>query len=118
MANPNIVNVANIFGKTVVQSLTGSYASVLANAASSGKVLKVNTIIASNITAAAKNCYAKVVRSSTDYMVANQLAIPTQASLVLISKDTSIYLEEGDDLQMKADATSEIQVTLSYEEIS
>ena len=51
MANPNIVNVANIFGKTVVQSLTGSYASVLANVASSGKVLKVNTIIASNLKA-------------------------------------------------------------------
>jgi hypothetical protein len=49
MAAPNIVNVATITGKTnVIKSLTTTATNLIANAGSSGKVFKVNSIIASN----------------------------------------------------------------------
>jgi len=46
MANPNIVNVTDIRGKTTYAALTTTLTTVLlANAASSGKVFKVNSIM-------------------------------------------------------------------------
>ena len=49
MAAPNIVNVATITGSSAYQSLTNTNDnSLISNAASSGKVLKVNNIFVSN----------------------------------------------------------------------
>ena len=118
MANPNIVNVANIYGKTVVASPTTSYASVVANAAASGKILKINTMLISNVGSAVEEINVKVIRSSVDYFLASAMAVPQGSALVLVSKDTAIYLEEGDDIQAMAGSNSALQITLSYEEIS
>ena len=118
MANPNIVNVANIYGKTVVVNPTTSYASVVANAVASGKIYKINTVLIANISGAVEEVNVKVVRSASDYSLATAMAVPVGSSLVLVSKDTAIYLEEGDDLQASAGSNSSLQITLSYEEIS
>jgi hypothetical protein len=56
MANPNIVNVSAIYGTTTYFTPSGTTAVVLLpNAASSGKVFKINQIVASNVTAVACN---------------------------------------------------------------
>ena len=50
MAAPNIVNVATITAKTDTLKLTGTSAvQLLENAASSGKVIKVNSLVVANI---------------------------------------------------------------------
>ena len=50
MANPNIVNVTSILGETVFGVLTTTLTTVLlSNPASSGKVLKINTVLISNV---------------------------------------------------------------------
>ena len=50
MAAPNIVNVATITAKTATALLTGTGAiNALNNPASSGKVMKVNSLIISNV---------------------------------------------------------------------
>ena len=49
MANPNIVAVSTIYGKTTYLSPTGTSSVVLLpNAASSGTVMKINQIVAAN----------------------------------------------------------------------
>jgi len=119
MANPNIVNVSVIYGGTALASAGTSFASLVANASSSGKILKVNTLIAANIDGTTNGeVDAKIIRSAVNYIIAKTIVVPADSSLVLISKDTSIYLAEGDDLQVKANATSTIDFLCSYEEIS
>ena len=50
MAAPNIVNVATITAKTDTALLTGTSAvNALNNPASSGKVMKVNSLVISNV---------------------------------------------------------------------
>lgn len=50
MAAPNLVNTSTITGKTAYVSLSGTTAtSLLSNAASSGKVYKVEQIVVANI---------------------------------------------------------------------
>ena len=123
MANPNIVAVANIYGKTVFDAdIATSASAIVTNAASSGKILKINSLIISNIdgsnaadiTATIKNAAG----NSTNSTIANTISVPADATLVVISKDTSIYLEEDMSIHLAASAAGDLSATCSYDEIS
>jgi hypothetical protein len=119
MANPNIVNISQMLGKTAVQSIGTSATAIVTNTGGSNKVLKVNSLIVSNIDVT-NTCdlTAYVVRSATSYALASTITIPSDATLVVISKDTTIYLEEGDSITLLASAAGDLQAICSYEEIS
>jgi len=130
MAAPNIVNVSTITGKIFYDALADTnLTSLVLNPASSGKVFKINTLIASNVdgTNAASidvsyhpsttTAVGSTV-SSTGYHLAKTITVPADATLVVISKDTSIYMEESSVLAVKASAADDIDFVVSYEEIS
>ena len=56
--------------------------------------------------------------SSTYSTLASTIAVPNDATLVVISKDTAIYLEEDMSLYVLASAAGDLSATCSYEEIS
>ena len=124
MANPNIVNVTDIRGKTAVTNLTTTNATlVVENAAASGKVFKINTIIVSNVdgTNAADitvSLYSEDNIGGTATQIVSTVSVPADASLVVLSKDTSIYLEEDKSIGATASAANDLKVVCSYEEIS
>jgi len=119
MANPNIVDVTSIYGKTAVADLTTSVSALVSNSAASGKILKINSLVVSNIDGSnAADITVDLFRSSTAYNLIKTVSVPADASLVVISKETSIYLEEGDSLRCTAGADSDLQAICSYEEIS
>lgn len=124
MAAPNIVNVTTIYGKTAYLTPTNTTANVLlANAASSGKVLKINQIVASNIdgttavdTTVAINSAA--AGSGTSYPIASTISVPADASLIVVDKSTGFYLEEDKSIVVTSGTASKITYTVSYEEIN
>ena len=123
MAAPNIVNVTSIYGKTALVRLTNSTAtSVLANAGSSGKVLKLAGVLAANTEGVNVNVAFDlyITRSGVDYYLAKNITIPALAAYEAFMKDsTPVYLEEGDTLMAKSgNASGHIHVTVAYEEIS
>jgi uncharacterized protein YajQ (UPF0234 family) len=119
MAAPNIVNVADILGKTSVLDVTTTITAIVENSAASGEVYKINSLIVSNIDGTnACDVTVDLFRSSTSYKLASTITIPADATLVVISKETSIYLEEGDSLRVQASANSDLQAVSSYEVIS
>jgi hypothetical protein len=119
MAAPNIVNVSTITGKTTPLILTTSNQDIVTNAASSGKVYKINSLIVSNVNgSAAAQVTASIIRSSTAYMLASTIYVPANSTLVIISKDMTIYLEEGDVLRIIASANNYLHAVASYEIIS
>jgi hypothetical protein len=121
MAAPNIVNVATITAKSVGRAVTTSFATILTNLAGSGKVLKINSFIISNITTSTSaDISARVYKSgvTTAYYIAFTITVPGSSTLVLISKDTSIYLEEGDYIEFLSSSNSTLSGFCSYEEIS
>jgi hypothetical protein len=119
MANPNIVNVSVIQGKVVGAAVTTSAAALVTNAASSGKILKINALSIANVGAAAATITVDVFKDQTTARrLAFTIAVPAAATLVVISKDTSIYLEENDSLRVTASANTALEAVCSYEEIS
>ena len=119
MANPNIVNVTNIIGHTDVQSVGTSATAIVTNTAGSNKVFKVNSLIVANIDGTnAADITVDIFRSSVSYRIASTITVPADATLVVISKETAIYLEEGDSLRCLASAAGDLQAICSYEEIN
>lgn len=119
MAAPNLANVTTITGKTAVLAVTTSATAIVTNSAASGKVLRINTLIIANVDGTnAADITVDVFRSSVAYRIANTISVPADASLVVISKDKSIYLEEGDSLRCTASANSDLEAVCSYDDIS
>lgn len=119
MAAPNIVNVTSIIGKTAVQAVSNSATAIVSNSAASGLVLKINTLIIANVDGTvAADITVDLFRSSVAYRIANTIQVPPDATLVLVSKENPIYLEEGDSLRCTASALGDLEAICSYEEIS
>ena len=124
MANPNIVNVTSILGETTYAALTTTLTTVLlANAASSGKVYKVNSIMVANVdgTNAADvtvDINTAAAGSGTSYALANTIAVPADATLSVVDKTNSFYLEEDKSILGGASANSDLEIVISYEEIN
>lgn len=123
MAAPNIVNTGNIFGKTYGNVLTTSNYVQVSNPAASGNVIKINSIMISNVYAGgAANASIELNASATGAGQATRLAsavsIPAQASLILIDKSTSFYLEENTSIKGFASSNSNCEIMISYEVIS
>lgn len=123
MANPNIVSVASIYGKTVYDTdIAASAASLVSNAASSGKIYKINSLIIANIDGTNSADITVTLRNAaggTTYStIASTVGVPADATLIVISKDTSIYLEEDMSLYVLASVAGDLSATCSYEEIS
>ena len=113
MANPNIVSVASIYGKTVYDTdIAASAASLVSNAASSGKIYKINSLIISNIDGTNSADITITLRNAaggTTYStLASTVAVPADATLIVVSKDISIYLEEDMSLYVLASAAASI----------
>ena len=122
MAAPNIVNVTSILGKTAYDAdVATTQSATLTNAASSNKLLKINTILASNIDGtnnADITVYVTTAGATTAlYHLAKTITVPADSSLVITSKDTSFYLEEDRAIRALASAAGDISLMISYEEL-
>ena len=120
MAAPNVANLTLITSKTAFANASTTVANLVANPASSGKVFKINSLVISNIDGAASaDIRASFYPSdAVDYYFAYDVTVPAKASLVVISKDNSIYLEEDTAIRILGSAAGDLQAICSYEEIS
>jgi hypothetical protein len=130
MANPNIVAVTTIYGTTTYYTPSGTTAVVLLpNAASSGKVYKINQIVAANTTGTAANATVSIYTngavaqgsapsSGTAYPVVSAISVPGNASLICVDKTTAIYLQEGTSITITSGTANALTFSISYEDIS
>lgn len=121
MAAPNLVNVATITAKSVQAALSTTLTTeILANGSSSGKAFKVNNILVANIdgTNSADASVAITKSGGSPIMIASTIAVPADSTLVVVDKDTGLYLEEGDNIEAGASAASDLVITINYEELS
>ena len=131
MANPNILAATTAYGTTTYFTPSGTTAVVLlANAASSGKVYKINQIVAANVNGSAAvsatvSIYTNgaVAQGSapsggTAYPIASAISVPATASLIVVDKTTAIYLMEGTSISVTSGTANGITYSISYEDMS
>ena len=124
MAAPNIVNVSTIIGKSATVALSStSQTTLVSNAASSGKVFKINMIQVTNVDGVnaadvTVDMHSAASGGGTAYSLVATVSVPADSSLVALDKGTSVYLEEDRSITATASAANDLEVIVSYEEIS
>ena len=118
MANPNIVSVTTIYGNTGVLVANTVMANVVQNPASSGSIYKINNLIVTNACTAAIAVNLQLNQAGTNNYVAANVSIPAAAVVVLLAKDSGLYLLENNSLQVNASVNSFITAVSSWEQIS
>lgn len=119
MANPNIVNVTSIYGKTAVQAVSTDATAIVENTSGSGNVLKINVLLISNVDGTnAADITADIYRSSTATHLVKTVSVDADTSFTVVDKNTAIYLEEGDAIRLTASANNDLEAVCSYEVIS
>ena len=127
MATPNIVNVSTITGITTwkagINTEGAGVTVILANAAASSKVLKVNSLTAAGI-GASVDVTVKILNQAagagSSVAIGKTITVPNKSTLQFIDKSSSIYLQEDQSLTAfhTYSAEGSVDVVCSYEEIS
>jgi hypothetical protein len=131
MANPNLLAASSALGTTTYLTPSGTVAVVLlANAAASGQVFKINQIVAANVNGTSAvdttvsiytngaQAQGNAPSSGTAYPIASTISVPADASLIVVDKTTQIYLQEGTSITVTSGTASGITYSISYEVIS
>ena len=124
MAAPNILSATSIYGKTTSVELNTTTTTGILTCASN-KVLKINSIVVANIDgSAAADLTLNFFDTDSDGSgtdrtcpIASTVAVPNDTTLVVLGKDTPIYLEEGDKITGGCGANGDLQCTISYDEL-
>lgn len=127
MAAPNIVAVTSIVGNTstnLISTTSDPFATALAsNGASSGKVFKINSIVAANVDGTSAcditiKIFSAAALGGTGTAIASTISVPADATLIITDKTTTFYLLEDRSLGATASAANDVVVTVSWEEIT
>tara|TARA_R100001509_G_C4873149_1_gene217477 strand:- start:1202 stop:1588 length:387 start_codon:yes stop_codon:yes gene_type:complete len=128
MTAPNIVNVSTITAKTNFITLADTNANaVISNPASSNKVMKINTLFVANDDGSNSATIDLIMHDKdggpTDsptksIEIAKTVTIPAGSTAVILDKNSALYLEEDHSIYATASVANDLNVFVSYEEIS
>jgi hypothetical protein len=134
MANPNIAGLSTIYGNTgyVVPSSTAANAAWTYNGTFSlpgltpaaGTVNKITGLIVSNTTGSVVAATVGVGNNPTfgsstvvSYL-AYQIAVPANASLIVVDKTTDVYITENQSIGVTSGTSSALTYTAIFEAIT
>jgi hypothetical protein len=133
MANPNIVNVTTINGNTAYLTPNATSAnvawqyngttSITGLTPASGQVIKIDNIVATNVTSAAANVSVAIADNPTyasgvAHYIAYQISVPPNAALTITDKTTAFYVTENQSIGVTVGTASAIHFVASFEAIS
>lgn len=120
MAAPNLAGVTTITGKVTGSDDLSTTTTTSILACPTNKVCKINTIVAANIDGTnSADVTVGVYDASEDvtYFLASTVAVAADTTVVVLTKESAIYLEESDEIRAGASAAGDISLLISYEEI-
>lgn len=124
MANPNIATATTVLANNAQVSLTGTTATLLvSNAASSGKIFLIDSIIVANVDGV-NVCDVTVTRfqsatnTGTAFPIASTISVPADATLIVVGKDNPINLTENESIYVTASAANDLVVDCNWKELS
>ena len=123
MAAPNIVNVSSIVAGYAALAPSNTAANVLVlNAASSNSVVKVNSLVITNVTNTVAATRVSLNTSASglgnNYYLAYDIYVPANASLQLVDKGNFLYLTEDKSIVVTSGVADSLDYIVVFETIS
>jgi hypothetical protein len=124
MANPNLAAATSVYAANAQVSLTATTATLLvSNAASSGKVYLIDSIVVSNVdgTNAADISVVRfnsATNSGTAFPICSTVVVPADASLIVVGSENKINLLEDESIYVTASVANDLVVDANWKELS
>jgi hypothetical protein len=135
MANPNIVNVASIYGNvgyvipssaaTATTSWTYNGTTAITGLTpAAGTVNRITSITAANTTSSAVTATIAIGNNATfgsatvTTYPAYQISVPPNATLIIIDKTNSVYITENQSVAAFSGTASALTFTATFEQIT
>lgn len=123
MSAPNIVNVSSIVAGYAALAPANIIANVLLNnSPDTGAVVKVNSLVITNITDSSVPTTVSIntaaTGAGTSYRIAYNIYVPSGASLQLVDKGNFLYLTEDTSLVVTSGTSAALEYVAVYETIS
>ncbi|MCA1807257.1 MAG: hypothetical protein LC687_05355 [Actinobacteria bacterium] len=119
MAIPNIVAVSEIYAKLATMAVTDAQSQLID--CPTGKTVKINAIYLTNVSASNATCSVTIAKSGAgmpNVKIVDAMNIAPNSAVTPVTKDSSIYLEEGDEIILASGDDATVEATCSYEVIS
>ena len=124
MANPNLAAATSVYAVNAQLSLTSTSATqLITNAASSGKVYLIDSIVVSNVDGV-NAADISVVRfnsatnTGTAFPICSTVVVPADASLIVVGTENKISLTENESIYVTASAANDLVVDANWKELS
>lgn len=118
MASPNLISPVTKYGKTTGTTIGTAVTVLVSNPQGSNKVYKINSLYVANIdNTVPARVSVDFFRLTTSIRIVDRIELSASDTLVTVTQDTVLYLEEGDSLRCYADQNDLIHAVLSYEVI-
>jgi hypothetical protein len=124
MANPNLSTATAVYAVNAFVSITSTNATqIITNPSGSGKVLLIDSIVVANVDGANAaditiNLYTGATITATAFRLASTIAVPADASLIVVSKDAALCVNEDESVYAVASAADDLHVIASWKELS
>jgi hypothetical protein len=124
MANPNLAAATSVYAANAQVSLTSTSATqLISNAASSGKVFLIDSIVVSNVdgTNAADISVVRfnsATNTGTAFPICSTVVVPADASLIVVGTENKINLTENESIYVTASASNDLVVDANWKELS
>jgi len=123
MAAPNIVNVTSIVaGYAASAPATITQTVLVNNPDSSNSVVKINSVVITNVTSSVANCTVAINTTAAgngiNYRIAYNIYVPPNSSLQLVDKGNFLYLTENTSLVVTSGTASSLEYVAVYETIT
>tara|TARA_R110000868_G_scaffold293687_1_gene554178 strand:- start:37 stop:411 length:375 start_codon:yes stop_codon:yes gene_type:complete len=94
--------------------------SLLSNAAASGRVYKVVSLLAANVDGSVAidttaSVYSAAALGGTAYPIASTISVPADASLIILDSSTPVVLAADRSIGVTSGTASKIVYTITYE---
>ena len=123
MATPNIVGVTDIRGNTVYLIPSTTSATTWTGLTPTTNVVnKIDSITATNVTASAATITVSINSATagggTAYRLCYQISVPANASLIIVDKTTSFYVNDAQSIVVTSGTANALELVATYEAIT
>ena len=81
-------------------------------------MIQVANVDGTNACDVTVDVHSAALAVGTAYSLVSTVSVPADASLVVLDKNTALYLEENRSITATAGTANDLEVIVSYEEIS
>lgn len=117
MTTPNLLSLTTLNGLTTGAALTNTVTTSLLTTPAN-TLYKVNSVIVTNISASSANLTMDIYNGTTGYRIAYNLLVPVGSTVVVIDKNSYVYLPASYVIRGGSSANSTLEVNISYESMS